>query len=153
MKRSNNKLKVLDSNNLEALLVRARKSSKTMAKVVKELTQIIETGADVSYNITIPLYFLEEKLSQSEYSLRKYNIEDLNKIESLFDKLDILIDYNPQEMIPLPDIVALNATDFLIPYPFIVEAPTLNVNIDFADTLNKIIGQTINYNDNINKVI
>ena len=123
-----------------------------MTKVMREIDQALETGPNSNAGVTVPLYNLEESLASTDFSLREYSIEDLNQIEVLFKELGNLFEYSPQEMIPLPTTIPVTDSELLTPFPFVVEAPTLDVELNFAETLNKLLENTSVVNDNIHKV-
>lgn len=144
---------MIDSNDLETLLMKAKKSPKTMSKMAREIGQAIE-ACDSSYSKpTIPLYYLEESLSANEFSFRNYSIQDLNEIESLFNDTNSYIEFAPEEIVPLPDILPISDYSLLTPFPFMVESPVLNADIDYESIFNKIISNTSQLNDGAHKVI
>lgn len=143
---------MLDSSDLEVLLSKARKSAKTMSKVTREIAQGIETINVINFNATLPLYYLDNTLYNSEFCLRNYNIADLSSIEELFSDLGSFVDYEPYELLPMPEVLSVDDHTLLTPFPFIVEAPTLNVSLSFCETLNKIIENSSSMNENLHKV-
>jgi len=151
-KKYDKKLRVINSNDLEALLSKARKSPKAMSKVTREITQDIESEDSKSSNPVLSLYYLESNLKSSEYNLREYNIDDFCEVEKLFVDIEPMIVYESEDILPLPSTITLDTDCFLTPFPFIVEAPTLNPNLDYSNMFNRVIQDTGAITDSMHKV-
>lgn len=120
--------------------------------MVREIDAATDVKGETSAGVSVPLYHLVQSLAGSDFELRQYNIEELNGIEEMFEGLSAHVEYIPDYLLPLPTEISVDDAKLLTPFPAIVEAPSLNVEFSFSETLNKVVDGSLALSDGVHKV-
>lgn len=138
--RYSNKLRVLDSTELYSLISSSKKNKKTMDKIRREIDSMVqETKRDYCWDDS-PLYNYTHRIRRDDQS--KLKIKDIEEITQRLDCIESLqshINYEPEMLLILPETISIEQEDFKTPFPFIIESPVLNTNMNFEEIVTYLL--------------
>ena len=138
--RFNNKLKVLDSKGLYCLLSSSKNNKKKMEKMKKQVSDFIVEAKRDYYWDDLPLYNFEPKIKRDKAS--KIQIREAEEIAERIAGVESLqsnINYDPDMLMILPESVAIDSDDFKTPFPFTIEAPIFNTDVNHEEIVTYLL--------------
>ena len=103
----------------------------------KKIGQLLHTGQEPIYQLTVfePLINFHANLT-SDYSSLENSLNSLHQANN--NELSV---FEPELLLPMPVTLDIETTEFLTPFPFIIETPTINPMFNTKDILVSILNE------------